>query len=111
MTDDHFNQASQEAARAVAEHGGIGGSEEGQECEKPRETRGLKLQPVGDTGSELPLVFSGNTTQTNQSNAESDALGAREALNDPDLLALIEAWPTLPEATRLRILDLIGAEH
>ena len=58
VTEDHFDQASQKAARnparTLAEHGGIGGSEEGQKREKPRENRGLTLLQVGPEGLEPP---------------------------------------------------------
>jgi hypothetical protein len=39
--------------------------------------------------------------------AESGALGAPMAPLDPDLAAVVDAWPTLPEPIRAGILGMI----
>jgi len=44
-----------------------------------------------------------------QSGAESGALGAREAPVDPDLAAVVDAWPTLPAAIKAGILAMVRA--
>jgi hypothetical protein len=64
---------------------------------------------VGGTGVELPQENTGNTEIRNQSGAESGALGAREAPLDPDLLAVVDAWPALPESVKAGILAMIRA--
>ena len=42
--------------------------------------------------------------------AESDATGARNGDFDADLQAVIDAWPTLPEATRADITAMVERE-
>jgi hypothetical protein len=37
------------------------------------------------------------------------AHGQRAASNDPDLAAVVKAWPTLPEAIRAGILAMVKA--
>lgn len=44
-----------------------------------------------------------------QSGAECGALDSRRANFPPELAAVIEAWPKLPEAIRIGILAMIGA--
>jgi hypothetical protein len=41
--------------------------------------------------------------------AESGAVSARVALSDPDLTAVVNAWPTLPDALKAGILAMIRA--
>jgi len=43
------------------------------------------------------------------SGAESGALGAPETLADPDLRAVVEGWPELPEAVRAGIVAMVQA--
>jgi hypothetical protein len=62
---------------------------------------------VTPTGTELPAFSSGNTGVAVQGGAKSGALSGDSALNDPDLLAVVNAWPTLPETTRRGILALV----
>jgi len=68
---------------------------------------------VAGTGFELPQETTGNSSGSSQSGAESGALGARkpafDALADPDLARLIEAWPTLPDAIRRAIVAMVEA--
>jgi len=40
--------------------------------------------------------------------AESGAVSTDLALADPDLVAIVTAWATLPETTRRAILNLVG---
>jgi hypothetical protein len=44
-----------------------------------------------------------------QSGAECGALGAQNAHLDPDLAAVVEAWPNLPEAIKAGILAMVMA--
>jgi len=41
--------------------------------------------------------------------AESGALGAKKIPDDPDLAAVVEAWPKLPEAIKAGILAMVEA--
>jgi hypothetical protein len=43
--------------------------------------------------------------------AESGAVDAREAPIDPDLQAVIEAWPGLPEAVKAKVIELVQAAN
>jgi hypothetical protein len=38
---------------------------------------------------------------------KSGTVGAESELADPDLIELVNAWPTLPEATRASILAMV----
>jgi hypothetical protein len=77
---------------------------------------------VAGTGFETSSVTSGNQYTTEQSGAESGAVGAPEArsdasddaahfptdpLDDPELREVAEAWPTLADAVKARIVALI----
>ncbi len=64
---------------------------------------------MGDTGVELPFENTGKTKVSDQSGAECGALVARKAPFDPELAAVFEAWPTLPEAIKVGVLAMIGA--
>ena len=65
------------------------------------------LQPVGGTGLEVPRENAGETVDSNRGGAECGALGAREAPADPELAAVIEVWPTLPDAIRRAVLAIV----
>jgi hypothetical protein len=64
---------------------------------------------VEAAGIEQPQENSGNTAITHESGAQSGALGARVAPLDADLAAVVDAWPTLPEAIRDCMLSMIRA--
>jgi hypothetical protein len=51
----------------------------------------------------------GNSSSSDQSGAESGALGAQEATLDPDLAAVVDAWPALPGTIKAGILAIIRA--
>jgi len=53
---------------------------------------------MGDTGFETPSNSSGETANSEKGAAESGAVGAESSCIDPDLQAVIDAWPTLPAA-------------
>jgi hypothetical protein len=60
-------------------------------------------------GIEPAPKSSGNSGGRDQSGAECGALGAREAPADPDLAAVVDAWPTLREPIRAGILAMVRA--
>jgi hypothetical protein len=60
-------------------------------------------------GIEPAPKSSGNSGGRDQSGAECGALAAPEASLDPDLAAVVDAWPTLPAAIKAGILAMIGA--
>jgi len=64
---------------------------------------------MGVTGLEHPADSTGNSAVRDQSSAESGAVGAQTAFADPDLAAVVEAWPSLPEAIKAGILAMIRA--
>jgi hypothetical protein len=41
--------------------------------------------------------------------AESGAVGAQNGPIDPQLAAVVAAWPTLPEAVRRRVMAMVNA--
>jgi hypothetical protein len=64
---------------------------------------------LGDTRLEQDKETSGNHATGAHGGAESGALGAREALIDPSLVTVVEAWPKLPEVIKVEILAMIRA--
>ena len=61
---------------------------------------------MGVAGFEPPPESTGKTQSHGESGAESGALPARRPPTDPDLEALVHAWPGLPEAVQRRILAM-----
>ncbi|MCH7685408.1 MAG: hypothetical protein IH899_01785 [Planctomycetes bacterium] len=61
------------------------------------------------TGLERTDDSTGNNVIQGQGGAESGAVGAQSALMDPDLRAVIEAWPELPDAVKAGILAMVRA--
>lgn len=53
--------------------------------------------------------FTGNTGVLKKSAAESGAAGAENGLVDPDLAAVVQAWPDLPAATRRQMVAMVEA--
>jgi len=60
-------------------------------------------------GIEPSPESSGNGGTGDQGGAECGARDARKAEFSPDLAAVVEAWPKLPEAIRAGILAMIRA--
>jgi hypothetical protein len=58
-------------------------------------------------GIEPPANFSGNRGVFDSGGAFSGALDDAEPAIDPALSAIIDAWPTLPEAVRTSILEMV----
>ena len=69
----------------------------------------IVVSPTGEQGREHPADSSGKQGFAAQSGAESGAVDAREAMQDADLLTVVQAWPTLPDATRAAVLALVRA--
>jgi hypothetical protein len=69
---------------------------------------------VPPEGTEQTAKSSGNRGVAPQGGAESGALssdfapgGAPLTVTDPDLAAVVSAWPTLPDATRRQVVAMI----
>jgi hypothetical protein len=65
--------------------------------------------PSGEDRIRTPPENAAVTGDSAPSGAESGAIEAREAILDPELTAVIDAWPVLPEAIRAGILAMIRA--
>ena len=63
--------------------------------------------PTGGLGP--PSDSPRKTVKTGRGGAESGAHDALRAIPDPDLAALIDAWPTLPDPVRAGIAAMIEA--
>jgi len=64
---------------------------------------------MAGTGFDSPPENAGNLMGSTESGAESGALGAREAPIDPELAAVVDAWPALPDAIKAAILALLNS--
>jgi hypothetical protein len=64
---------------------------------------------MAGTGLELSQESTGNSSGADRSGAKCGALGAQNGPLDPDLAAVVEAWPGLPEALRAGILAMTRA--
>lgn len=69
---------------------------------------------MGDTGTEQPADLPGNSQNRPAARTLSRTLAPEEQPDspagqtaDPDLQALIEAWPILPAGTRTKIMALV----
>ncbi len=86
-------------------------------CSVDRDAQNESRQPLratasmdsGEDRNRTPLENTGNTGVSDQSGAESGALGAREALIDPGLVAVVDAWPALPAAIKEGIVAMVRA--
>ena len=65
------------------------------------------LLPMGGTGREPPVKLSEKTPIASTGGAESGALQDETEAVDPDLAAIAEAWPMLPEAIRAGIMAMV----
>ena len=59
------------------------------------------------TGTEHTANSSGNQGIAVQGGAKSGALSGDSAPIDPDLLAVVAAWPTLPQAVRRQVVAMV----
>ena len=64
---------------------------------------------MGEAGLEPPSNSPGNTGIPQAGGAESGALAAPKPPSDPDLRAVVEAWPELPDAVRVAVVALVKA--
>lgn len=62
---------------------------------------------VAEAGVEPPSNSTGNPPLENENGAECGAVGAQIDGFDPDLVAVVEAWPGLPEAIKTGILAMV----
>lgn len=67
------------------------------------------LSKVAGAGIEHPAQNGGNSLVEGPSGAECGALDAPKAPPDPDLAAVVDAWPALPAAIKAGILAMIRA--
>ena len=74
---------------------------------KPLRAKGLFSAPP--RGIEQGANSSGNTGSDVRRDANSDAVCGDSIPIDPDLAAVVAAWPTLPESTRAAVLALVRA--
>jgi hypothetical protein len=75
-------------------------------CESPRYTAHAFS---GGGGIRTTSKNSAKSVDFGQGGAESGALVPEPAAIDPDLAAVVDAWPTLPAAIKAGILAMIGA--
>ena len=74
-----------------------------------RGSHGVQVARMGGTGLERPAKPLRKQAIAETGGAESGALGGEFDPVDPDLAAVIEAWPKLPEAVRAGILAMVRA--
>jgi len=68
----------------------------------------LRRSELAEAGIETSADSGGNLAVSQQGGAESGAVGVIAVPDDPRLLALIDAWPMLPEDARDAIARLAG---
>ncbi len=73
----------------------------------PRDT--TQVYGVGDTGLEQPQETSGKTALSEIGGTESGTVGADYGFQDRRLEAIIDAWPSLPEAVKEDIVAMVRA--
>lgn len=109
-------KAAQKAAQSA--HAGPRGDSQPPSCahEKTPVLLGLanscdtiQMFRVAEEGLEPTSHSTGNTIDPPQGGAKSGALGAQNGPLDPDLAAIVKAWPTLPEPIKAGIVAMIGA--
>ena len=99
--------SSNEAGSGGRAHGALSGP--GKKRNKPSTAGGtLHLTP---TGTEHTADSSGNRGVAVQGGAKSGALSGNSAPIDPDLALVVNAWPTLPEATRRQVVAMVRAQN
>lgn len=110
---------SQTAPKAVQQPAARSGTDS-QETRKAPENKGFlpivaapcntaQMYKVPPRGVEQIENSSGNQGVAPQGGAESGALGAENGPKDPELGAIIHAWPTLPDAIKAGILAMVRA--
>jgi len=68
---------------------------------------GAKKPKMGRAGFEHPPLTASKNPISKGSDAKSDAHDAPEAVQDPDLVMAVKAWPTLPVHIKAAIKALV----
>jgi hypothetical protein len=66
---------------------------------------------MGDAGLEHPPLTPSRTPISTSGGAKSDARDAPNPIQDPDLAALVKAWPGLPGHIKAAVRTLIQAQR
>jgi len=74
-----------------------------------RRKRAAGLDSSGEDRNRTPAENAGETGDRDESGAECGAVGARVAEIDPDLAAVVDAWPGLSDAIKAGILAMVRA--
>ena len=64
---------------------------------------------MAGTGFETTAFSSGNTPLSETGDAKSDVNCTQSDDADPDLMAVVNAWPTLPESLKAGIVAVVRA--
>jgi hypothetical protein len=62
---------------------------------------------VEAAGIEPPQQYAENSSGSREGGAKSGALAAQNGPVDPDVSAVVEAWPTLPVIVRQNVLAMV----
>ncbi len=114
-------ESGTEAAQIPAQQPAAESSTDSQETKKARGKRAILLPnalacdsmhctQVPPRGDELSQESSGKTYKPDQSGTICGTPNAESRLIDPDLQAIIDAWPDLPEAVRAGVLVMISPD-
>jgi hypothetical protein len=77
---------------------------------RPADDRGRRRAfPIPPRGLETPAQSPKNSTNLAPGGVKSGALAPKTQAIDPALAALIDAWPTLPDAIRAGIVAMVRA--
>ena len=135
VTDADFERAAKTSEQGGAESGALSAQNAAQweRAAKSTESYASSLTDVGDSlcaasggttrdsaikmaevhGNRTTTENAGETADSNRGGAESGALGAQHTLPEappgPELAAVVEAWPNLPEAIKAGIVAMIRA--
>ena len=70
---------------------------------------GVEPPTLGFSVTEQTAKSSGDTTISASAGANAGAVETKTAHDDPDLQAIIDAWPALPEAIKAGIVAMVQA--
>jgi hypothetical protein len=106
-TEEHFAKAIEEAVQNPVQQPAASVRNTPQFPEKYEALRGVAIVSVAEAGLERTANSSGNTGYSEKGGAESGASSGNSAPIDPDLMAIVNAWPDLPKTARQAILAII----